>query len=49
MKKREDIKEIASEEVYNSGMYSSENSLAYLSQLDNKYILPITPKEETKK
>jgi hypothetical protein len=48
MKKPEDIKEIASEEVYNSGMYSSENSLAYVSQLENKYRMPITPKEESK-
>jgi hypothetical protein len=46
-KKPEDIKEIASEEVYNSGMYSSENSLAYVSQFDNKYRMPTTPKEES--
>lgn len=48
MKKAEDIKEIVSEEVYNSGMYSSENSLAYVSQLENKYRMPTTPKEESK-
>jgi hypothetical protein len=44
-RKATEIREILSEEVYNSGMYSSENSLAYVSQLDNKYgTINTTPK-----
>ncbi len=36
-KKLSQTREILSEQVYNSGMYSSENSLAYVTQLENKY------------
>lgn len=35
-KKQREVKEIASEEVYNSGMYSSEKALPYVSQFENK-------------
>lgn len=47
MKKPTEIKEIVSEEVYNSGMYSSEKSLAYVSQFE-KLPMPTTPKEESR-
>jgi hypothetical protein len=36
IKKQREVKEIASEEVYNSGLYSSEKSLPYVSQFENK-------------
>ena len=35
-KKQREVKEIASEEVYNSGLYSSEKALPYVSQFENK-------------
>jgi hypothetical protein len=35
-KKQREVKEIVSEEVYNSGLYSSEKSLPYVSQFENK-------------
>jgi hypothetical protein len=36
IKKQREVKEIVSEEVYNSGLYSSEKSLPYVSQFENK-------------
>jgi len=52
IKKQREVKEIVSEEVYNSGLYSSEKSLPYVSQFEHKMRgTSNTPKEsrESKK